>query len=99
MPCDEDPSECTIKRGLKFYLIVGIFVAISAGLYAGYITLTLYKRKHFIHYAYTLPVYFYFFMRYRGTETVDHGLYNAFGFIGFLIILVYLFSFICGIFC
>ena len=38
MPCDKDPSECTIKRGLKFYFMVGTFTAISAGLYAGFIT-------------------------------------------------------------
>ena len=97
MPCDKDPSECTIKRGLKFYFMVGTFTAISAGLYAGFITLTLYTRKHFIHYVYTVPIYCYFILRYNGAETVDHGFYNAFGFIGVLVIFVPIFLFICVI--
>ena len=37
--CDDDPSECTIKRGMKFYFMIGIFAAISAVLYSIFITL------------------------------------------------------------
>ena len=47
MPCDRDPSECTIKRGLVFYFTIGTFTGISSLLYAIYISFTLYKRKHF----------------------------------------------------
>ena len=48
--CEKDPSECTIKRGMIFYFTIGILSAISAVLYAVFITLSIYKRKYFIHY-------------------------------------------------
>ena len=87
-PCEKDPSECTIKRGLKFYFIVGTFTAISSILYSVYISYSLFKRKHFIHYIYTVPIFSFFILKYTGAETVDHGFYNAFGFIGVIIIFV-----------
>ena len=27
MPCEKDPSECTIKRGMIFYVTIGILAA------------------------------------------------------------------------
>ena len=85
-PCEKDTSECTIKKGLKFYFMVGTFTAISAILYAIYIAITLYTRKHFFHYIYTIPIFTYFIMEYTGADSFDHGFYNAFGFIGIIII-------------
>ena len=41
-PCEKDPSECTIKRGMAFYFMVGTFTAISARLYSVYIAFTLF---------------------------------------------------------
>ena len=95
-PCEKDPSECTIKRGMTFYFIIGTFTAISALLNSIYIALTLYKRKFFIHYLYTLPIFIYLILKYNGAETVEHGFYNAFFFVVIIIILVpfLLFSFI-----
>jgi hypothetical protein len=87
-PCEKDPSECTIKRGMAFYFMVGTFTAISALLYSVYIAFTLYKRKFFFHYLYTLPIFIFFIMEYTGAETADHGFYNAFGFIGVIVIFV-----------
>ena len=87
-PCEKDPSECTIKRGLAFYFIIGAFTGLSAILYSIYITFTIYKRKFFFHYLYTLPIFIFFILEYTGAETVDHGFYNAFGFIGIIIIFV-----------
>ena len=87
-PCDKDPTECTIKRGLVFYFIIGTFTAISSFLYAIYISFTIYKRKHFFHYLYTVPIYLYFILTYTGCNTLDHGFYNEFAFIGINIILV-----------
>ena len=87
-PCEKDPSECTIKRGMAFYFMVGTFTAISALLYSVYIAFTLYKRKFFFHYLYTLPIFIFFILEYTGAETVDHGFYNSFGFIGVIIIFV-----------
>ena len=87
-PCEKDPSECTIKRGMAFYFMVGTFTAISALLYSVYIAFTLYKRKFFFHYLYTLPIFIFFILEYTGAETVDHGFYNSFGFIGIIIIFV-----------
>ena len=88
MPCDRDPSECTIKRGLVFYFTIGTFTGISSLLYAIYISFTLYKRKHFFHYLYTIPIFLYFILTYTGSDTLDHGFYNSFAFIGINIILV-----------
>ena len=88
MPCDKDPSECTIKRGLIFYFIIGTFTAISSILYSIYITITLFTKKHFFHYIYTVPIFLYFILTHTGAETIEHGFYNAFGFIGIIIILV-----------
>ena len=86
MPCEKDPSECTIKHGMIFYVTIGVLTAISSVLYAIFISLTLYKLKHFIHYLYTVPVFCYFIMEYNGTETIDHGFYNACGWVGILLI-------------
>ena len=97
MPCDKDPSECTIKRGMIFYFTVGAFTAVSAILYTIYITITLYTKKHFFHYIYTLPVFIYLILTNTGAETVDHGFYNAFGFIGVIIIFTPIFFFCCVI--
>ena len=36
--CDADPSECTIKRGMIFYFMIGICSAISAVLYSTFVT-------------------------------------------------------------
>ena len=88
MPCDKDPSECTIKRGLNFYFIIGTFTAIFSILYSIYITITLFTKKHFFHYIYTVPIFLYFILTHTGAETIEHGFYNAFGFIGIIIILV-----------
>ena len=88
MSCDKDPSECTIKHGIMFYVKIGILTVISATLYSIYISITLFTRKHFLHYIYTLPVFIYFIMTYHGAETVDHGLYNSIGWITTIIILV-----------
>ena len=88
MPCEKDPSECTIKHGLIFYIKIGIFTVISGVIYSIYIALTLFKFKYFLHYIYTLPVYIYFIFTYHGTETIDHGLYNSIGWIMVLIFLV-----------
>ena len=77
--CDDDPSECTIKRGMKFYFMIGIFAAISSILYSIFITLSIYNRKYFINYIYSVPFYIYFFVTDTGTNTIHHGFYNAFG--------------------
>ena len=77
--CEKDPSECTIKRGMIFYFTIGILSAISAVLYAIFITLSIYRRKYFIHYLYSVPAYIYYMVTDNGTSTLHHGFYNAFG--------------------
>ena len=98
MPCEKDPSECTIKHGLIFYVKIGVFTLLSAILYTIFIVITLYKCKHFLHYLYSLPVFIHFITTYHGAETVDHGLYNSIGWILSLILLVPLFLFTFVIF-
>ena len=87
-PCEKDASECTIRRGMVFYFTIGTFTAISAILYGIYITLTIYERKHFFHYIYTIPIFTYLIMTYTGADSEDHGFYNAFGFIGVIVLFV-----------
>ena len=88
MPCEKDPSECTIKRGMIFYVTIGILAAVSSILFSIYISITLYKKKHYLHYLYTVPAYIYFITKYKGTETIDHGFYNSLGWIIILILIV-----------
>ena len=96
-PCEKDASECTIKRGMIFYFTIGIFTAISSILYAIYISITLYKKKYWIHYLYTLPIFFYYIHEYTGADSYDHGFYNAFGWIGVIILFVPITLLICYI--
>ena len=91
MPCEKDPSECTIKKGLMFYVKVGIFDCLSSLLYSIYVSITIYHQKYFFHYLYTLLGYIYYIAKYRGTETIDHGLYNSIGWFVFLVISVIIF--------
>ena len=87
-PCEKDASECTIKRGMIFYFTIGIFTALSSIFYAIYISITLYKRKYWIHFLYTLPVFSYYICTHTGADSYDHGFYNAFGWIFVIIIFV-----------
>ena len=77
--CEKDPSECTIKRGMIFYFTIGLLSAISAVLYAIFITMSIYNRKYFIHYLYSVPAYIFYMVTDNGTSTLHHGFYNAFG--------------------
>ena len=86
--CDADPSECTIKRGMKFYFMIGTCSAISAVLYSTFITLSIYRRKYLLNYIYSIPIYIYYMATDTGTNTVHHGFYNAFGW--WVISLVYI---------
>ena len=79
MKCDADASECTIKRGMKFYFMIGTFTAISSVIYSIFITLSIYRRKYFLNYIYSVPIYVYYFVTDTGTNTVHHGFYNSFG--------------------
>ena len=88
MPCDKDPTECTIRNGIVFYIKIGVFDLMSSLTFSIYITITVYYNKYFFQYLYTLPVYIYFIVKYRGTDTADHGFYNGAGWIMFNIILI-----------
>ena len=94
-PCEKDASECILKRGMVFYYIIGVFSFISSVLYAIYISLTLYKRKYWIHYLYTLPVFYYFISNNTGANTIDHGIYNAIGWFFFLFLFISLYLLFC----
>ena len=97
MPCEKDPSECTIKHGIIFYIKIGVFTILSAILYGIFIVITLYKCKHFLHYIYSLPVFFHFITTYQGADTIDHGLYNSIGWIFSQILLIPIFLFTVSI--
>ena len=89
MSCEnEDPSECTIKYGIVFYVKLGILDFMSSLLFSIYVTITIYFKKYFLHYLYVLPAYIYYIVKYHGGDTIDHGFYNSIGWIIFSIILV-----------
>ena len=91
MSCEnEDPSECTIKYGIVFYVKLGILDFMSSLLFSIYVTITIYFKKYFLHYLYVLPAYIYYIVKYHGGDTIDHGFYNSIGWIIFSIILVVL---------
>ena len=92
--CEGDPTECTIKRGLIFYITVGIFTVISCLLVSTYLAIAFYTCSSFYHLIYLIPIYLFFFINYTGTDAEEHGTYNSIGFILFLFILVPLVVFI-----
>ena len=87
MKCNADPSECTIKHGMIFYFTIGILAAISSVLYSIFIALSLYRRKYFINYIYSIPIYIYYFITDTGTNTLHHGFYNSFFWVIFCLII------------
>ena len=88
MSCAKDPTECTVQRGMKFYITIGVLALISSLSLSIYVTITINYNKYFFHYIYTIPAYIYFIVKYRGTDTADHGFYNGGGWIIFNIILI-----------
>ena len=85
-PCKRDVG-CSFTSGSKFYRIVGTLTAISAIFVCFFILFTIYYKKHFLHYLYMIPIYFYLISNHLGTDKTDHGLYNA---LGFLILIIFL---------
>ena len=89
MSCKKsDPSECTIKYGLMFYVKIGILAFISSVLFSVYAAITIYYQSYLLHYLYVLPAYIYYFKNYQGTDANDHGFYNSLGWCAFSFILV-----------
>ena len=93
MPCDRDPTTCTIKNGLTFYIKIGIFTLISSIFFSLYAVITIYYNEYFFHSLYLIPTYVYYIVKYKGADTYDHGFYNGIGWILFNIILIPLFLF------
>ena len=89
MSCKKsDPSECTIKYGLMFYVKIGILAFISSVLFSIFTAITIYYQNYFLHYLYVIPAYIYYFKNYQGTDANDHGFYNSLGWGAFSFILV-----------
>ena len=95
--CEGDPTECTIKRGIIFYVTVGVLTVISCLLISTYLAFAIYTCSSFYHLIYLIPIYIFFFTQFTGTDAVDHGTYNSIGFIFFLFVLVPLVIFILKI--
>ena len=79
--CEGDPTECTIKRGIIFYVTVGVLTVISCLLISTYLAFAIYTCSSFYHLIYLIPIYIFFFTQFTGTDAVDHGTYNSIGFI------------------
>ena len=94
MPCEKDPSECTIKHGLIFYVKIGVLTFLSSFSFSVYSAIVLYYNIYIFHYLYIFPPYIFYIVKYRGADTAEHGFYNSTGWIIFNIILIPLLLFI-----
>ena len=86
--CGEDATECLIKNGFKFYVWIGVFLLISSFFFSLFISIIIFTEKFFIHLLYVLPIYFFFFCSYTGTNVDEHGLYNFLAWFVFCFILI-----------
>jgi hypothetical protein len=80
---------CTIIRGHQYYFKVIKLTITSCILASTFITILLFRCKGFKHLIYFIPIYFFYFQIYTGTNTDEHGLFNSMGF--FLAMFLYVF--------
>ncbi len=99
--CGKDITQCMLKKGMKFFIRIGVFVLISSIFFGLFISLVIFHKKYFSHFLYVIPIYFIYFFGYTGTDVDEHGLYNTMGWIFFtfvtipaILVIIYILSFI-----
>ena len=89
-PC-ENVLEC-YGLGLKFFYLVAFLAFLSCLIVTLLLFLCFYTGKHYLHFAYVIPIFLFFFNHFNGTDNIDHGKYNFIGFTLFFIGLMSLFG-------
>ena len=82
------PNICLKQRGREWYIKIAYNTLKSSFFYSNYLNLLFFNCKGFIHLIYSIPIYLYFFIKYQGSDTIDHGYYNSFGFIIFALLYI-----------
>ena len=76
-PCGDNATTCTLKKGLKFYIKLGVFGLISAISLSLLITIIFFVKKGYLNLFICIPIFLFFFIKYTGTDVDEHGLYNS----------------------
>ena len=82
------PNLCTLTHKYSWYKKLIRYDIISSLFFGSFISIILFRCKGYIHFLYSIPIYFYFFKKYQGSDVDDHGLYNIIGFTIILIIYI-----------
>ena len=85
-PCGDNATTCTLKKGLKFYIKLGVYGLISAISLSLLLTIIFFVKKEYFHLFISIPIFLFFFINYTGTDVDEHGLYNSIVFIIFFCI-------------
>ena len=75
--CEGTQTYCLVTLDPWFFYNLGIYLAISAFIIVLQITWFYYGKISFIHFIYTIPIYYYLFYHYDiGSDLTKHGAYN-----------------------
>ncbi len=86
---------CLLSRERKFYAKIFRITVLSSVVFSIFISTIIFNQKGVIHLLYTIPIYLFYFIKYQGVDTDNHGYYNSVGFIfiSFICIPVFLLIF------
>ena len=97
LPC-YDIRGCFWGLGLRVFIVVAILTFISCLIVTLFVFFIILTRQHFIHLAYVVPIYLFFFIYFKGTNNINHGEYNSMAFILYFIVLSFIFTVVCGVY-
>ena len=92
-PCGENATTCTLKKGLRFYIKLGVLCLISALCLSLLLTIIFFIKKGFFHLL-CIPIFLFYFLYFNGTDVDEHGLYNSLVFMIFFCLSFPLFNYI-----
>ena len=82
------PNLCSITHDKEWYSKLIKYDIYSSIIFGSFISIILFRCKGYIHFIYSIPIFFYFFITYQGSDADDHGFYNLIGFIITIIIYI-----------
>jgi len=82
------PNLCSLTHKKGWYSKLIRYDIYSSIFFGTFISIILFRCKGYIHFLYSIPIFFYYFKRYQGSDADDHGLYNIIGFTITLIIYI-----------
>ena len=72
---------CLLSRERSFYAKIFRITVLSSVIFSIFISSIIFNKKGVIHLLYTIPIYLFYFIKYQGVDTDNHGYYNSVGFI------------------